>query len=324
MSGYTVMSWFRVTPFSHAPLAFLTVASVLLFYLLKGKKPTRTSLSLAGYVAFAALMALSHFVRSSVAHPVSREYGPFAEAIVFGMVCLFYFSLHFANENPGRAQRIASISFFAASIVMYVADFFYSRRIGEVFTPESHDWSFKALPSFTYFLALGFVTTILTFFYRAGSLSAAECAATGGEQRQRKPSAMHAMLTPFVFVFRGIAGPTNADAETLRSFGLIAAASFLLSLVFLRARAKVISMIAFTVVVNTGMVAVLLAVFVVYTNASPEFTSFQHCLRGSPSAWQTASIAIRRRFWRTRTGCNRFSTISSETHSNSQRTDRWR
>jgi two-component system sensor histidine kinase ChiS len=84
------------------------------------------------------------------------------------------------------------------------------------------------------------------------------------------------LLIPVLKILR----PTSKDARAARAFAMVTAASLAISLSFVLQYLNVITEATFAQIFNYGALATVVAYFVVYTNTSPEFSSFRQKLIG--------------------------------------------
>lgn len=279
------MEWLRFTHLSIGSLCFSIVAGVLVYYLLTARVKSKQTWFLAGFVGFSLVMSLSYVVRYSVLSPSAGVYYAFANSIVFGIALLLFFGYHFPRNLHPRESKIVPFGYLAVGAVGFGIDTYgmVRNQLPFGFSYITHDYSSVTNVYFTMVLGLGLLLTIGILLRKTILLS--EYSGRFSSWLDRPPrlfsqSGLRHVAGRVVAGLVKLVKPTTSEAWSARAFAVVTMFSLVISLLFVLSIAGFITNATFSMFSNYGLLVTVLACFVVYTSASPEFSSFQQKLVG--------------------------------------------
>ena len=251
------MGGFYITSIAIGPAILVILASVLCVYLLRAKgSPTHTRF-LAGYIIAVVILALNYIIRDLWLHPLSALVTyPLASGVILGIAMLVHFSYRFPTTLYPRARRIVPNLYLLVACVALVTDFILAHAKGAVYLPTSHHYSYQSHPFLAVTMFSGFVIAITVFFRKSYRYAG-------------RPGVVSWLI-----------GPLPPNARSAKYFGIVTLGSLIVSLSFVLSVSEMISYTLFNHLFNFGSLIIVLLYFVVYSVASPEYSSVQQKLIG--------------------------------------------
>lgn len=281
------MTWLRLSSLSIGSFTTAVLLAVITVYLISIRKKSIASWLLIGYIGILALLLTSYLFRYSVLLPLSFHTLQVSNLIVFGMASYILFAYHYVeNHNPIESRIIPVIYILAASAV-YLSLFVIYPSMESVYEFRAHYYTYKIDARISITAGIGYLWVIVIFFRKTIRTSEYTGNLKNWLSRPVRMLSVQGIryLTGRVLIgLIKILRPQGKNAKSLRSFALLSLAMFALALLYLLMGIEVISRETYNLLFNLGSLLIVLAIFIVYTNNSPDPSSLRWKLIGTSLA----------------------------------------
>jgi PAS domain S-box-containing protein len=276
------MSWLRLGSLSVGSLTTTILLGVITGYLLALKNKTVDTWYLTGYIAVLFLLLLSYTVRYSVFSPAAVATGQFSNLIVFGVVCLVQFAYHYGgNLHPGESRIVLYAQLVLSTLAW--ASLFWMRNVPVVYDFQAQYFTYEYGPRISLATLGGYIWAVVVLARKTVALS--RRAGSGKNQAEAAPaSSTQSAGGPEGRGLAYLLRPAGRAAWSTRSFAFLTLATAVIATLYLMFQTGLITRALYSLVFNTGALLICLLIFIVYTNNSPQPTSFRLKLVGIPLA----------------------------------------